>query len=87
MSIQSDDEFFGELKEWSERKLKILTNYLAPFSKILKGATYYVDAFAGAGLYQDGQKGSALRAAEIARGYQTAGEAYRLNGGLFLPAK
>jgi three-Cys-motif partner protein len=82
MSEQSGIEFFGELKEWSERKLKILEGYLDPFVKILGSQAYeqvyFVDAFAGAGIYEDGAKGSAVRAAELAEKYQLEGKRYRL---------
>ncbi|MEZ4593812.1 MAG: three-Cys-motif partner protein TcmP [Chloroflexota bacterium] len=83
MSIQSSQAFFGELREWSERKLNILEKYLDPFVKILGSKqavnhVYYVDAFAGAGLYRDGEKGSALRAAELAQSYDQANKPYRL---------
>lgn len=83
MSIQSSKAFFGELREWSERKLNILEKYLDPFVKVLGSIqairhVYYVDAFAGAGLYQNGEKGSALRAAELAQSYVEKNKSYRL---------
>ena len=83
MSIHSNQEFFGELREWSERKLKILEGYLDSFVKVTGSRretsfVYYVDAFAGAGLYRDGEKGSALRAAELAQRYQKERKRYRL---------
>ena len=83
MSIRSNQEFFGELREWSERKLKILEGYLDPFVKVLGGQktqphVYYVDAFAGAGLYRNGEQGSAIRAAELALRYRNEGKPYRL---------
>lgn len=76
-------EFFIELKDWSERKLNILEKYLDPFTKILGSQNrskyvYYIDAFAGAGLYGDGSKGSAVRAAELAQQYERDNKAYRL---------
>ena len=48
MSIRSSQEFFGELREWSERKLKILEGYLDPFVKVLGSSStiehvFYVD--------------------------------------------
>jgi three-Cys-motif partner protein len=82
VSGETIDQFFDELREWSERKLNILEKYLDPFTKILGGQTrkvYYVDAFAGAGIYSDGAKGSAVRAAELARKYQDEGKSYRLS--------
>ncbi len=83
MSIHSNQEFFGELREWSERKLKILEGYLDSFVKVTGSRretsfVYYVDAFAGAGLYRDGEKGSALRAVELAQRYQKERKRYRL---------
>jgi three-Cys-motif partner protein len=79
MSEQTSTEFFTDLKEWSERKLAILEQYLDPFVKILGSQVYYVDAFAGAGIYEDGAKGSAIRAAEHAQKYQLAGKRYSLH--------
>jgi len=62
---------FKELKEWSERKHELLIKYLDGFVRILggpsKGIIYYVDGFAGPGLYKDGGKGSPLRAVEFAQ--------------------
>ncbi|MCZ7672262.1 MAG: three-Cys-motif partner protein TcmP [Chloroflexi bacterium] len=81
MSIRSSQEFFGELKEWSERKLKILEGYVDPFVKVLGKPVqqvYYIDAFAGAGIYRNGEMGSAIRAAELALNYQNQGKPYRL---------
>ena len=83
MPSQDPREYFGELKEWSERKLNILERYLDSFTKILGslgggGQVYYVDAFAGKGIYDDDAKGSALRAAELARKYQLEDRQYRL---------
>lgn len=83
MSIRSSQEFFGELREWSERKLKILEGYLDPFVKVLGSHpkspfVYYVDAFAGAGLYRNGEEGSAIRAAKLAQQYQLQRKLYRL---------
>ena len=83
MPVQDPQEFFDELKEWSERKLNILEGYLDPFVKVLGSLrrveqVYYVDAFAGKGIYQDGAKGSAIRAAELAQRYQDEHKPYRL---------
>lgn len=64
-------EHFEELKEWSERKHTLLIKYLVGFVRILGGATkdrvYYVDGFAGPGIYEDGAKGSPILAAEYAK--------------------
>jgi three-Cys-motif partner protein len=83
VSIKSNKEFFGELREWSERKLKILEQYLDPFVKVLGSLqavsrVYYIDAFAGEGLYQKGEKGSSVRAAELAQQYEREGKPYHL---------
>lgn len=84
MPVQDSEEYFeGELKEWSDRKLTLLRNYLDPFVRITgsthAGNVYYIDGFAGAGVYRDGAKGSPLRAAELAREFEQAGKQYRLN--------
>lgn len=64
-------EYFKELKEWSERKHELVIKYLKGFVRILggsiKGVVYYVDGFAGPGIYNDGAKGSPIRAAEYAQ--------------------
>jgi len=64
-------EHFTELMEWSERKHELIVNYLKGFVKILggstKGVVYYIDGFAGPGIYNDGAKGSPIRAAEYAQ--------------------
>lgn len=83
MTEQNSVEFFHEIKDWSERKLNILEKYLDPFTKILGSQkrteyVYYIDAFAGAGLYKDGSKGSAIRAAELAQQYERGNKSYRL---------
>lgn len=83
MPTLKGEEFFGDLKEWSERKLNILSQYLDPFVKILGSGpkishVYYVDAFAGKGIYQDGSLGSAMRAAQLASSYRSAGKSYQL---------
>ena len=83
MPAQDSEAFFGELREWSERKLNILEKYLDPFVKILGSRprsryVYYVDAFAGSGVYLDGSKGSAIRAAELAYRYQQENKTYHL---------
>lgn len=72
--------YFQELKEWSERKHELLTKYLDGFVRILGGSTglvYYVDGFAGQGIYDDGAKGSPVLAAEYAAGLE--GKHYRLH--------
>lgn len=61
--------FDDEMKDWSERKLKLLGDYLDPAVRILGSISQvcYVDGFAGKGIYQDGSKGSPVRAAELAQ--------------------
>jgi three-Cys-motif partner protein len=83
VSEQGSTEFFVELKEWSERKLNILEGYLKAFVPVLGSHSrtkqvYFVDAFAGAGIYEDGAKGSAIRSVETARNYEREGKPYSL---------
>jgi len=63
--------YFSELKEWSVRKHELLTKYLDGFVRILGGATkslvFYIDGFAGPGLYDDGKEGSPVLAAKYAQ--------------------
>src|SRR5256885_4081438 len=76
--MRRSNDFFIDLKEWSDRKLCLLTNYLDPAVKIL-GKVYQIDGFAGPGVYSgSGAKGSPVRAAELARQYQMAGKMYAL---------
>ena len=82
--FQEKDDFFQEQKDWSKRKLSIIQSYLASFTKILGSSTtqscvYYVDGFAGRGIYNDGSKGSPLLAAELARKYRNQQKKYQLN--------
>jgi len=73
-------EYFKELKKWSERKHELVIKYLKGFVRILggsiKGIVYYVDGFAGPGIYNDGAKGSPIRAAEYAQ--TLVGKYYKL---------
>lgn len=62
------DEFFDEVKRWSERKHRLLRKYLPPFTaKVGSWAheVYCVDAFAGAARYEDGKEGSPLLMARL----------------------
>jgi three-Cys-motif partner protein len=74
-------EFFKELKEWSERKHKLVIDYLTGFTRILggstKGTVYYVDGFAGPGIYDDEARGSPIYAAEYAQ--TLVGKPYQLH--------
>jgi len=80
MARTNQDDFFDELKEWSERKLLLLENYTAAASKIMgiAGQVYYIDGFAGEGFYEDGSKGSPVRVAELALNYQSEAKSYAL---------
>src|SRR5258708_6530590 len=73
-------DYFDELKEWSERKLKLLEDYVTAASKIMGiiGQVYYIDGFAGEGIYDDGSRGSPVRIAELAQCYQKEVKPYSL---------
>lgn len=81
---QDSNNFFEEQKDWSKRKLAIVQQYLAGFTKILGSSTtqscvYYVDGFAGKGIYDDGSKGSPVLAAELSQEYLNQHKKYKLN--------
>ena len=60
---KDNSSFFEEKKEWSKTKDELLGSYLLPyFTKLLRTDSNicYVDCFAGAGLFDDGSKGSPL---------------------------
>lgn len=82
---QNGENFFQEQKDWSKRKLSIVQQYLAGFTKILGSSTsqpcvYYVDGFAGKGTYdKDLAKGSPVLAAEISQEYRNEQKKYKLN--------
>jgi len=81
---QENNKFFEEQKDWSKRKLAIIKLYLAGFTKILGSSTpqscvYYVDGFAGKGIYDDDSKGSPVLAAEISQEYRNQHKKYKLN--------
>lgn len=73
--------FFDELKDWSERKLTLISKYTDAMSRILHDV-YYIDGFAGRGWYgKDGEAptpGSPLRAAQLARKLQEDQRNYSL---------
>lgn len=75
------DDYFGELKEWSKRKLEIIEKYLDGAVRILgrRGTVYYVDGFAGPGHYGDGEVGSPVRAVALAQRLQREDKPYRLH--------
>jgi three-Cys-motif partner protein len=63
------EDFHHEAKHWAGIKHVLLAKYLSLFvGKTGKGRSrvYYVDAFAGPGMLDDGSKGSAIYAAEVA---------------------
>lgn len=80
MSVES--KFFEEFKEWSGRKLTLLTSYLKSGTQIL-GDLYYIDGFAGRGWYgkADGEMipGSPIRAAQYAQTIKEQGRTYSLH--------
>ena len=75
------EEFFSDLKEWSTRKLSIIKKYVDGFSKILGSKhkeIFYVDGFAGRGVYDNGEKGSPVLAAEAAQSFQQSSKSFTL---------
>src|SRR5579875_3323426 len=78
MSQPSQPDFFDKMHEWSERKLKLLEQYVEPAAKILGSIKqiYYVDGFAGRGTYRDGAKGSPIRIAELSERFEREGKTY-----------
>lgn len=82
--MTSNLDYFDEFKEWSERKLRLVRNYLDGATRILGSINqvFYVDGFAGRGSYgRPGEPqvpGSPLRAAELAREYSTKGRNHSL---------
>ncbi|MBI2333933.1 MAG: three-Cys-motif partner protein TcmP [Chloroflexi bacterium] len=78
----TSQQFFQEIKDWSDRKLTLVQKYLVGFVRILgslrSGDVFYIDGFAGRGIYQDGSKGSPIRAAKYAFGLKIANKSYGL---------
>ncbi|MEN6386204.1 MAG: three-Cys-motif partner protein TcmP [Phycisphaerales bacterium] len=65
---KKNDDFFSEKKPWSIIKDQLLACYLKPyFAKILatQRPAFYVDGFAGKGMFDDGKPGSPVIALEI----------------------
>lgn len=65
---KKNDDFFSEKKPWSLIKDQLLACYLVPyFSKILgtHKPVFYVDGFAGKGMFDDGNQGSPVIVLEI----------------------
>src|SRR5205823_14376494 len=77
MTTPKKKDFFDDLKDWSERKLQLLQNYVEAASKIM-GEVYYIDGFAGEGTYEDNSKGSPVRIAELAQRYKIEAKPYSL---------
>jgi three-Cys-motif partner protein len=81
MSSLRQEEFFDELKEWSNRKIELVQKYLVGFVRILQSRDnliYYVDGFAGRGIYDDGSEGSPIRAAKYAKALKDEKKKYSL---------
>lgn len=78
MPQPTDSEFFQTMHDWSEQKLRLLTSYVDAATRILGSwrAPYYIDGFAGRGLYADGSRGSPLRIADLALQLETEGKSY-----------
>lgn len=75
------EEFFSDLKEWSSRKLSIIRKYVDGFATILGSwhkEIYYVDGFAGRGIYDKGEKGSPVLVAEASQGFQQRNKPFTL---------
>lgn len=69
---KDQSDYFKAKQIWSKTKDSMLGCYLAPyFSKVIpfsKDGIVYVDAFAGAGVFEDGDPGSSLIALSEFRG-------------------
>jgi three-Cys-motif partner protein len=78
MPQPTHSDFFREMHDWSDRKLRLLTDYVDVAAKILGSINkiYYIDGFAGRGMYGDGAQGSPLRIAELALRFQDEGKPY-----------
>jgi three-Cys-motif partner protein len=75
----AEQDFFEEQKEWSRRKIIILGKYFKTFARILGSPgqpVYYVDGFAGPGIYDDRGTGSPIVAARIAVDLSQSPKAY-----------
>lgn len=65
--------FFDERKDWSEIKHRILKKYLQPYCYKIGSWSkeiFYVDGFAGPGVYKDGDRGSPLIAVDWAKQFR-----------------
>ena len=80
--MSQTEDFFSDLKDWSARKLIIIEKYVDGFSTILGSRfreLYYVDGFAGKGIYEGGEKGSPVLIAELAQQYQNTNRPFSLH--------
>lgn len=76
------EDFFSDLKEWSTRKLSVIEKYIDGFSKILGSRfkeVFYIDGFAGRGVYDKGEKGSPVLGAETAQRFQQGQKPFTLH--------
>jgi three-Cys-motif partner protein len=84
MTPSANLRFFDDLKEWSERKLQLIKQYLESSTKILSsyGRVYYLDGFAGRGSYGKAGEvqipGSPLQAAQLAKEFAASSKPYAL---------
>lgn len=79
--LLQSDPFFEELKDWSELKLTILHKYVTPYCYKLGSRApeiYYIDGFAGIGIYEDGSKGSSMLVADLAMKFRAEGRRFIL---------
>lgn len=78
LGSQENSDFFDKMHDWSERKLQLLQNYVDPAARILGSIkqVYYIDGFAGRGMYRDGTEGSPVRIAKLAQQFEKEGKPY-----------
>jgi len=76
MSHKADASFFDEKKHWSKRKDEILGCYLVPYLAKIGTQSYpvfIVDAFAGPGVFGDGEQGSPSIICQIVQDFLSKG--------------
>lgn len=80
MASEENTDFFDKMHDWSEHKLKLLQDYVNPAARILGSIkqVYYIDGFAGRGMYRDGAEGSPVRIAKLAEQFAKEGKPYSL---------
>lgn len=74
--------YFQAAKTWSSIKLRLLGQYLKPFSWKLGSKhrqIFYIDGFAGRGRYENGTEGSPLVAARQAKQAMEEGRPFQLH--------